>query len=158
MTRARRWGKGTGRAEGRTQGRGPSKGGQIADMVMIYGRPAEVEDRAVPRLWEGALIIGKAGKSAVGALVSRSSRLVMLLYRDGERAAAPVRRSPGAHSHLPLPQKPKNKQLLRQSRALNPGQTTTFGVTKEMLPLVLTFHRLHQQKKSWRRLHQRKPS
>jgi transposase, IS30 family len=80
----------TGRAIRRNRSR-IERRGQITDMVMISERPPEIEDRAVPGHWEGDLIIGKNSTSAVGTLVERSTRYVMLLHLDGDHTAETVR-------------------------------------------------------------------
>ena len=70
----------TGRALRVPRARSRARGkGFVTEEILISERPAEAEDRAVPGHWEGDLILG-LDSSAIGTLVERSTRFVILLH------------------------------------------------------------------------------
>jgi IS30 family transposase len=59
-------------------------------MHSIHVRPPEIEDRLFSGHWEGVLIKGDGNASAVGSLVERTCRLVMLIKLPHAKPASAV--------------------------------------------------------------------
>jgi IS30 family transposase len=66
------------RKQRRPRYRNNERRGQIPNRTAIGLRPPEVEGRRIPGHWEGDLLKGRANRSAVGALVERTTRVVLL--------------------------------------------------------------------------------
>jgi IS30 family transposase len=84
----------TGRAvrkpRAQVQARAEQGGSPLRNVISISQRPPEVEDRAVPGHWEGDLIMGAGNASAIGTLVERASRYLILLHLPGDHTALTV--------------------------------------------------------------------
>jgi IS30 family transposase len=68
------------------QARWTDRRGQIPHMTPIAERHADVVTRTVPGHWEGDPIKGARNGSAIGTLVERTTRLVILARMDGTDA------------------------------------------------------------------------
>ena len=66
--------------------KGSERRGKLCDMTNIGERPAEVEGRLMPGHWEGDLILGAGGSSAIGTLVERTTRYVVLVRMPTRKA------------------------------------------------------------------------
>ena len=70
------------RAGGRTSG----PVGKASEITSIVERPKDVEDRSLAGDWEGDLVVGKNHLSAIGTLVERKTRLVLLVPLKAKKA------------------------------------------------------------------------
>jgi IS30 family transposase len=70
----------TGRQRRKPQRRGVPTKNKVANMRLLHQRPAEVAARRTIGHWEGDLIIGAHMHSAIGTLVERVSRYVVLVH------------------------------------------------------------------------------
>lgn len=90
-----------GRKKRRPRARGEDRRGQITNMTLIADRPEEAEGREVPGHWEGDLILGAKHGSAIGTLVERKSRLVLLVKLPGADAASALKAFTRAFDRVP---------------------------------------------------------
>jgi len=96
--------------------RGQDRRGRLCEMVSIHDRPVEAQGRQVAGHWEGNLLKGARNASAVGTLVERKSRFLLLAKVDGLNAEAVL------------------EGFTRRMRTLPTGlrQTLTYDQGKEM--------------------------
>ena len=87
----------------RPRSRGTDRRGQLPNITPIADRPAEVASRTVPGHWEGDLIKGARNGSAVGTLVERTTRLVILARMEGADAGSACEGFTKKLRHVPAP-------------------------------------------------------
>ncbi len=87
LTRPAKYSLRSRRRRRRRRTHGLHRRGRLTGMTMIDQRPASVADRLEAGHWEGDLIMGRGNQSAIGTLVERQARYVMLIHVPGEHTA-----------------------------------------------------------------------
>jgi IS30 family transposase len=93
---------------------GSERRGKLVNMTNSRERPEDVEGRLVPGHWEGDLIVGAGGSSAIGTLVERTSRYVVLVHMPTRKADVVSCAFAGALNAIP--------QSLRQTLTYDQGK------------------------------------
>ena len=83
--------------------KGSERRGKLCNMTNIKERPEEIEGRLVPGHWEGDLILGAGGASAIGTLVERTTRFVVLVRMPTRKADVAASAFAGALGAIPEP-------------------------------------------------------
>jgi len=65
--------------------------GHLVSMTMIDDRPQAVADRVEVGHWEGDCIVGTGNRSAIGTLVERTTRQLVLVHLGHDRSAVALR-------------------------------------------------------------------
>ena len=81
--------------------RGADKRTTIKDPIRIDERPQEVLTREIPGHWEGDLILGKNRESAIGTLVERTTRFLIMVPLKKKDATAVRKAFEKAFSKIP---------------------------------------------------------
>ena len=164
----------------RKKGNREENRGKIADMLSIEERPQEVSDRSVPGHWEGDLLLELHRKTALGALVERTTRYTLLVPLGRNKGAAAVRRAyAGAFRSIPAELKKtltydQGKEMLEHKRFTvdtgiqvyfaHPGSPwergtneNTNGLIRQYFPKGTDFSKVsrYQIKRAQRRLNDR---
>jgi IS30 family transposase len=116
-----------------------SRTGRFVDPITpLAERPAEVEDRIVPRHWEGDLIVGGRQRSAVATLVERTTRYTILGHLPVERTAEAVRDSlVVAFADLPA----DLRRTLTWDQGAEMSEHRSFAAATNMQVYFATLHR-----------------
>lgn len=119
-----------------TRGRKPKgaeRRGKLCNMTNIKERPEEVEGRLVPGHWEGDLILGARGASAIGTLVERTTRFLLLVRMPTRKADVAACAFAGALNAIAAPLRKtltydQGKEMAaHESLALNTGMRIYFA-------------------------------
>jgi IS30 family transposase len=113
--------------------KGTERRGKLCNMTNIKDRPEEVEGRLVPGHWEGDLILGAGGASAIGTLVERVTRFTLLVWMPTRKADLVASAFAGALNAIPEPLRKtltydQGKEMAQhESLALNTGMRIFFA-------------------------------
>jgi IS30 family transposase len=105
-------------------GKAQENRGKIANMLSIEERPAEVADRTVPGHWEGDLILGKYKRSALGTLVERTTRYLILVPVRDQKDAFSVREA-YAEAFKAVPERLKKTLTYDQGKEMSQHEQFT---------------------------------
>jgi transposase, IS30 family len=83
--------------------KGSERRGKLCNMTNIAERPEDVEGRLVPGHWEGDLMLGAGGASAIGTVVERTTRFTVLVRMPTRKADVVASAFAGALNTIPEP-------------------------------------------------------